>query len=315
MARDVLLNYVLRAQAIEPITAASRAYLHDVMVIAKLKESASAGIYEITNAADIANYTDSTGIKSLFDAGMSKIYLCAVADYAGADALITATTYKFFTVLIDPAFEFAAIPTALTGFDGVVGWATTNSELGQEFQVVATANNTAFVEPAGTTGANMYYAFGLLLSGLTWRNQQYAGMPAPGATDNLGTAETLFNNRLSFVLSSPEFGNRLAFFVNRGRAIVAPYIYEEFTLDLQSWALTYINANMPDYTDVEAAKLQAYLTKRANTKYVDSGMVETVQVAIAADQDNFVMSGDIGIAEPKATWRIKAQIQQGGINE
>ena len=315
MARDVLLNYVLRAQASEPIAPASRAYLHNVLVIAKLKDSAEAGLYEITKIADIAQYTDSTGVKSLFDAGMTKIYLAAVAKYADAQALIDTTPYKFFTILIDPAFEFEAIPTAVTGFEGVVGWATTNAVLGQEFQAVATANNTAFVEPVGTTGANMYYAFGVLLSGATWRNQQYIGMPSVGATDNLGMAESYFEQRLSFVLNSLEFGNRLAFFVNRGRAIVAPYIYEEFTLDLQSWALTYINANMPDYTDVEAAQLQSHLLKKANTKYVDSGLVEELAIEIAADQDNFVMSGDIGIAEPKATWRIKAQIQQGGINE
>ena len=61
--------------------------------------------------------------------------------------------------------------------------------------------------------------------------------------------------------------------------------------------------------------MQSHLIKKANTKYVDSGMVESVEISIAADQDNFVMSGNIGIAEPKATWRIKAQIQQGGINE
>ena len=59
MARDVLLNYVLRAQAVEPITPASRAYLHNVLVIAKLKDSAGAGIYEITTSAGIAEYTDS----------------------------------------------------------------------------------------------------------------------------------------------------------------------------------------------------------------------------------------------------------------
>lgn len=313
MARDVLLNYVLKAQAIEPITSASRAYLHNVLVVAKLKDSAEAGIHEITTTAEIAQYTDSDGVKSLFDAGMTKIYLAAVEEYSDVQALIDATSYKFFTILIDPAFN--TLPAEITGFSGVIGWATTDSDLGQQFQARATANNTAFIEPVGTTGANMYYAFGLLLSGLTWRNQQYVGMPAIGATDNLGTAETYFDSRLSFVLNSPEFGNRLAFFVNRGRAIVAPYIYEEFTLDLQSWALTYINANMPDYTDVEAAKLQSHLLKKANTKYVDSGLVESIVVSIAADQDNFVMSGNIGIAEPKATWRIKAQIQQGGINE
>ena len=132
-------------------------------------------------------------------------------------------------------------------------------------------------------------------------------------TSNLGTAESYFDDRLSFVLASEEYGNRLAFFVNRGRAIVAPYIYEEFTLDLKSWALQYISTNMPDYTNIEASKLQSWLLKKANEKYIATGLVSAIRINITADQDNFVMSGNIAIAEPKATWRINAQVQQGGL--
>lgn len=87
--------------------------------------------------------------------------------------------------------------------------------------------------------------------------------------------------------------------MNRGRAIVAPYIYEEFQLDLKSWALTYINTNMPDYTNVEASKLESYLTQKAGNKYLESGLVSNLKISIVADQDNFIMSGNIKIAEPK----------------
>ena len=114
-------------------------------------------------------------------------------------------------------------------------------------------------------------------------------------------------------LAVGRFGSRLAFFVNRGRAIVAPYIYEEFQLDLKSWALTYINTNQPSYNAVEASKLESYLLQKANNKYLTSGMLDALTISISADQNNFVMSGNIKVSEPKATWRIIADLQEGGI--
>lgn len=310
MARDVLLDYVLKATAVEPIPQASKAYLHNVLVIVPLKAEQTAGIYECTDKAQVETYTDATAWQ-LFEAGMNKIYICAVDEYADAQALIDDTEFKFFTILIDKAFD--TVPTEITGFAGVKGWTTTDKTKGKTFTTVATANNTSFIESADNTGLNMYQGFGVLLSASSWKNQQFIGMPEKGVTSNLGEAESYFDDRLSFVLNSEEFGNRLAFFVNRGRAIVAPYIYEEFQLDLKSWALTYINTNMPDYTDVEASKLQSYLTKKATEKYIATGLVETVIIKITADQSNFVMSGDLKISEPKATWRINATLQEGGL--
>lgn len=307
--RDVLLNYVMTVRAIEPIQPASRTYLHNALVIAPLKTGAVAGIYECTTKAEIQEHTDAN-IGAILDAGMIKVYVCAVAEYADAQALIDNTSYKFFTILVDKVFD--SIPEKIDGFSGVVGWDTKTRQDAKEFEFRATEDNTGFVDGVDNTGANMYYSFGKLLSGVRWRNQQYAAMPETGITNDLGVAKSLFDDRVSFVLNSEEFGNRLALFTNRGRAIVAPYIYEEFKLDLQSWALQYINTNQPDYNDVEAAKLQAYLTKKASEKYINGGMVPTLRINIMADQDNFVMSGFIAIAEPKATWRIDAEIQQGG---
>lgn len=308
--RDILLNYVMKAKAYEPIAGASRAYLNNVMVIVPLKGGADAGVYECTTTASVAQYTNSHAYVMLNN-GMSKIYICAVAQYSAAAALLEASDYKYFTLLIDPAFT--DVPTAIEKFDGVTGWTTSIEESATAYAGVADKNNTAFIDVANSTGDNMYAAFAALLTGARWRNQQYIPMPKVGVTSDLGKAESYFDERLSFVLNSPEFGNRLAFFVNRARAIVAPYIYEEFTLDLQSWALVYINTNMPDYNDVEAAKLQAYLYSKAREKYVDAGMVTNVVIEVRADQDDFVMTGNIGIAKPRATWRLKVDIQQGGI--
>lgn len=310
MARDVLLDYVLKTNVIEPILPASSAYLRNVLCVVPLASEATAGIYECSTKAEVQEQT-TADCWQLLEAGLSKIYVCAVSAYADVQDLIDATEYKFFTVLVDPSFTTA--PTALTGFNGVMGWSTDDSAKAEAFGKIATANNTAFIDPSANKGDNMYWAFGKLLSGGTWKNQQFIGMPAGGITAVLGTAETYFTKRLSFVLNSEEFGNRLAFFVNRGRAIVAPYIYEEFQLDLKSWALTYINTNMPNYNAVEASKLESYLLQKANNKYVASGMLDALTINITADQDNFVMSGNIKVSEPKATWRIVADLQEGGI--
>ena len=310
MARDVLLDYVLKTSVVEPILPASSAYLHNVLCIVALKGGATAGIYECSTKAQVQQYTTSD-CWQLLEAGLSKIYVCAVSAYSAVQALVDATTYKFFTILTDPSFTTA--PTALTGFSGVAGWSTDDATKAENYAKISTANNTAFIDPSANNGDNMYWAFGKLLSGALWKNQQFIGMPADGITTLLGTAETYFTKRLSFVLKSEEFGNRLAFFVNRGRAIVAPYIYEEFQLDLKSWALTYINANMPSYNNVEASKLESYLLQKANNKYIASGMLDALTISITADQDNFIMSGNIKVSEPKATWRVTAHLQEGGI--
>lgn len=310
MARDVLLDYVLKTNVVEPILPASTAYLRNVLCVVPLKSGETAGIYECAAKAQVQEYTDAN-CWQLLEAGLSKIYVCAVSAYSAVQALIDATEYKFFTVLVDPSFTIA--PTALTGFDGVTGWSTDDATKAENFAKIATENNTAFIDPSANAGENMYWAFGKLLSGSVWKNQQFIGMPAGGITSVLGTAESYFEKRLSFVLNSEEFGNRLAFFVNRGRAIVAPYIYEEFQLDLKSWALTYINTNQPNYNNVEASKLESYLLQKANNKYIASGMLDALTISISADQDNFVMSGNIKVSEPKATWRIIADLQEGGI--
>lgn len=310
MARDVLLDYVLKTSVVEPILPASTAYLHNVLCIVPVKSGETEGIYECATQTQVAEHTDSE-CGQLLEAGLSKIYVCAVSAYANAQALIDATEYKFFTVLVDPSFTTA--PTALTGFSGVMGWSTDDATKAENFAKIATDNNTAFIDPSANAGENMYWAFGKLLSGSVWKNQQFIGMPASGITSVLGTAESYFEKRLSFVLNSEEFGNRLAFFVNRGRAIVAPYIYEEFQLDLKSWALTYINTNQPNYNNVEASKLESHLLQKANNKYIASGMLDALTISISTDQDNFVMSGNIKVSEPKATWRVIADLQEGGI--
>lgn len=194
-------------------------------------------------------------------------------------------------------------------FKGVVGvWETDDTFLQAQGTM---ANRCAFHSTSGNKAKNMCFAFGKLLSNsLNWRNQQFITMPYADDVDELGEAEALFDDRISFVISDDEFGQRLGMFCAGGKAIVAPYIKKNLEIDLQSEATSYISGNQPDYSNTEAALLEDELQKVMQEyievrKWINAGTVE-----IKLLEENFVASGFIDISEPKALWRIFGEMRQ-----
>jgi hypothetical protein len=172
-------------------------------------------------------------------------------------------------------------------------------------------NRTAFFGNSTNKAKNMFYAFGKLLSNLNWANQQYIEMPFNDGIDSISEAEDLFDGKISFVINSTEYGNKLSLFANNSKAIIAPYIFEYFQLSLQGWGVNYIALNQPKYTLREASLLQDYLEEKAEERFVASEMVEEISIKISLVEDNFMANGDIIIAEPKALWRVNSVLQQG----
>lgn len=195
-------------------------------------------------------------------------------------------------------------------FEGVVGVASDDDDFLAD--QAAIANRCAFHTTSSNGCKNMFYAFGKLLSNsLNWRNQQYISMPLADDVETLGDANSLFDDRISFVISDDEFSNRLAFFVAGGKAITAPYIKKNLQVDMQSKALNYISANQPGYTKTQAALLEDELQKVIDS-YIDPprAWIEAGTVEVSLVEDNFVASGDINISEPKALWRVFAEMRQ-----
>lgn len=170
---------------------------------------------------------------------------------------------------------------------------------------------TAFFGSATNGAKSMFYAFGKLLSNRDWKNQQYLEMPVNDDIDTLSEAENLFDLKVSFVLNSTQYGNRLALFTNNRKAIVAPYIYEWFQISMQGWGVSYIALNQPDYTIREASLLQDYLKEQADETFVETKIVESLTVKISLVEDNFMANGDLAISEPKALWRVNAVLTEG----
>lgn len=245
----------------------------------------------------------------------------AILDDAGADALVEA--------IVDfgdgaRAQLAQAGATLAGGVDEVTTPATQGLDVGTYKGVVGLYSNTksvvraeaikakrcGFYGTVGTAAKNLFFAFGKLLSNqLDWTNQQYIQMPFADDVDTIGEAEELFDDRVSFVLSSAQFGQRLGLFCAGGKAIVAPYILKNLEIDIQSAALTYISANQPQYTITQATLLEDELSKVIDS-YIERRLIEQGSIEIRLEQNNFVASARITVSDPTAFWRVFGEVRQ-----
>lgn len=308
--KDVLLEYVMKVDAYAPTPSASTAYIRKVLCIVKpLPEGATGTITECTTKAEVQALTDAN-CHVLLEAGLPSVYVLPMNDLNLAD-ILEATDKKFFTILVDGAFTNEELNELDDGdFAGVIGWSVENREQAKNWGYGN--NNVGFYDLDVNGSQNMYYAFGKLLSANNWKNQQYIEMPYGSGISSINQAELMFEDSISFVLTSEEYKNRLALFASNRRAIVAPYVYEELTLKLQSKALQYISLNQPNYTEAEASLLEDALQGVVDG-YVEQGILTHGKVVVSLTDEQFVAQASINIPEPKALWRIRATMKQGEI--
>jgi hypothetical protein len=193
-------------------------------------------------------------------------------------------------------------------WNGVIGVSESDLDFLEDQAVIT--KRTAFFGSDTNGATNMFSAFGQFLAARDWKNQQYVEMPADDEIDELGEAKNLYDLRVSFVLTSEQYGNKLAFFTNNRKAIVAPYISELFQISLQGWGVAYIAANQPAYTVKEASLLQDELKEKADKAFKDTGLIEDLTVKISLVNSNFTANGDLTMKEPKALWRVAAVLTE-----
>jgi hypothetical protein len=309
---DILLDYVFEVDIQEPLPIADVSVLHSVAVVVKAKDGVSDTFASITNPSQIANYTDNTDIIQLFNAGMSKIYLVLwdgddVSDLAG---ILGANKDKFLTLLVSSDYaesDYGNIYEAIKSYNFVLGKAFVNIETAKIYALKT--RHIAFLTSNSTLDGNMFYAFGKLLSALEWNNQQYIECPNNDLITDLNVAKNYSDDRLSFVLTSATYQNRLAFFVAGGQAIAGPYIIENLKIDMQASALKYINTNRPDYTITQAVLLQNELQKVIDG-YIEQELLSGGTVEIELVNENFVANGNVSVPQPMALWGVKVELQQ-----
>jgi hypothetical protein len=257
---------------------------------------------------EVAAQTDNTEAQQLFDAGMSKVFILT-HDTLNLASVLNANEGEFYTLIISSDFTNSNITADLDvgGFDGVVAHASTDDAFNATF--AAGNKRCAFHTTAGNKAKNMCYAFGKLLSAVNWKNQQYITMPFADDIDTTNEAINLFDDKISFVINDAQYGNRLGLFVCGGQAIAAPYITKNLQIDMQSAGLSYIAENQPDFTIKQAVLLEDSLQAVIDS-YIAQALINAGTVSITLVDDNFVASGAINISEPKALWRIEAELRQ-----
>lgn len=201
-------------------------------------------------------------------------------------------------------------PLNVGTFKGVIGLWTDDATRAATW--AAKERWCAFFSSITNKAKNMVFAFGSLLSNqANWRNQQFIAMPVGDGVATEGASESFFDDRVSFVLTdNTQFSHRLSFFVVGGKAIVEPYIRKNLELDLQSRALSWISANQPSYTHVNASLLQNALTEIMNIYINDRNWIESGSVSVRLLDQNFVGTGTVEFPEPGALWRILTQLTE-----
>jgi hypothetical protein len=301
---DVLLNYAFKISVNIPTPVVDISYLRGLAVAVKPKSAVEAGVYHITNPADIANYTDNTEAAQAFSGGLSSLYLIVADDLDDIADTLANLTNEIYTLAITSDFTVTeAIGADYGAYDGVIAVSGGSKADSEAFICLRPGKNVAFPD---SNASNMLFAFGSFLSGTSWKNKQYLSLPFPSTVTTVGQADDLFNSRISFAITSPQYGNRLSFFGNQD-AIIAPYVLKEIELLIQSRSVQYISLNNPTYTITEAALLQNDLQKVIDP-YIENGTINSGNVLITLENDNFVASGKITIEKPRALWRVFAEL-------
>lgn len=307
---DVLLNYILQLETHTPVPAADAGFLRDALVVVKPKTGVETGkITRVTGAVAAGSLTDNEDIKFLFNGGKNAAFILPMNDLDLAD-MIAAAKERFFTVLVSSDFSAAEIDDLdVGGFSGVVAAVFEDEAKAKVF--AQQKNRTAFLTGNDNKGANFFYSFGYFLSASKWSNQQYIQLPKNDDINDTGTADALFEERISFALASDDqYGPRLAFFCTGGQAIIAPYVTEELKINLQGWTMQYLNLNQPQYTLVQAKLLEDFLNTKAAAMYVATGILAYVRVSITLSGQNYVAGIGVRIPEPSALWRLKGILTQ-----
>jgi hypothetical protein len=307
---NILLDYFFPITAIEPTPQASTGFLKQALFVVKPTGGAVEDTVTLvtTNAGIDAFLTTNVEGDQAFNAGMNRLYIVAVDDLTELGAIIE-NSNLFFTVLISSDFSDAEVTAADFGnFKGIVGVSSTDDAFLAAQAVLP--NRAAFHATTDNKAKNMIYAFGKLLSNsLNWRNQQYISMPFADDVNTLGDANSLFDDKISFVISDSEFGVRLGLFTAAGKAITAAYVLKNLQIDMQSRGLSYISGNQPSFTRKNAALLEDELQKIV-LQYIDNEWIEEGTAEVELRESNFVASADILVSEPNALWRIFGEMRQ-----
>lgn len=315
MAANILLDYAFKFSEVTGTQKADLSYLKNLAVIVKSKTAGGTtpSIQDITSPEDAAQYTNATDLAALFVGGMNIVTLI-VCDAIG-DATTALDNTKQYTALVDNEWTVTEIEGLdVTGFDGVIAAAFGDRAKAEAY--AAKSNHCAFLDATSPKAYGMYYAFGKLLSGVYWRDQQYIQVTSNDVTTetDLGEAEALFLKKVSFYLGDDQYGKRLGFFGAGGFAITQPYVNEEIKRITQSTGVNYLALNQPRNIPISRILLENALQDKVDEyklppyQYLDP--TGTNEIVLTTSNESFVLNGQMTTKVAEPIWRVKVEARQ-----
>jgi len=236
-------------------------------------------------------------VDGLFDGGMNKVsYIRLIT--ANVSSLNLKDEY--FTILFS-GFSDAEIEARELGtFDGEIGYEVDNTTAGIE------ANTCKMYNPL-KDGYTIGYIFGIALSNVSWRNFQYNPTNKNVYfVSDLGTANTLYDNKISAFGKDDVVGIRLVSFFIGGESFSKPYVEKEIVINLQTNNVNLLTQEL-SYNLQDTGIIRSYNSNYIQKFYADTGLIEDFDYSVDLTTDNNFIS-NLDIKPVVAVWKILMQV-------
>lgn len=237
-------------------------------------------------------------VDGLFDGGLARVSYIKLnlADLTGFNV-----SQENFTILFDGYSEAELSARDLGDFEGVIGFETSNTADTIE-------NKVCKMYSTNKDGYTLGYTFGLGLSNVVWSNLQYlASNKAINFVTDLGTANLLYDNKISAWARDDVVGLRLISFFVGGEPFTKPYIEKEIAINLQTNNLNLLASGL-DYTKQDCAIVKNFNSDYINKFYVASGLINGFDYSVDLTTDNEFLS-TLEVDPTIPVWKILMNIK------
>lgn len=310
-ALDFVIN--LQTQTESNITAVERS--RNVAYYCVHKTAFTADYVEITNASDIATYTDDEFAINLMNEGMNKIYLVFQDpdNLDGSTLKLEELNNLTFTWIFGQSVEASLLD--LSSYDGVKVFSTANFDSADARPAVY---GQAVVLSPSTEGLGAS-VFGRFLSQNGWKGMQYeqfSGLTPVITT--YGDWESARDLGFTFLFSDATTVTvpSLASFQAGKLAVTGYYILEDLKREIQIALINYIATNKPPYIDRAIAQLESTASEVVRNyidkQYIDSGTFTIPRKSSQLTTDikaGMVEGATLEMVHAGEIWRISGTIK------
>ena len=293
MVSKWILDYASPTSINTTTAQAPTGYLRNIIVVIK----ATADDTAISTIISKPVISIDKCVDGLFDGGINKVSYIKLIN---ADVSNLNLNDEYFTILFSGFSEAEILAKDVGTFNGVVGYETDNEADGIEF-------NTCKMYNPLKDGYTIGYIFGVALSSVNWRNFQYNPTNKNVYfVDNIGVANTLYDNKISVLGKDGVVGIRLVSFFIGGESFSKPYVEKEIVINLQTNNVNLLTQEL-DYTLQDCAIVSNFNNNYITNFYLNTGLIQDFDYSVSLTSNNEFLS-NLDITPKIAVWKINMEV-------